>query len=207
MRQREHRVHVVLDQQDRVVGGEALQQRDDVRRPPRAPSRRAARRATAPTGCVASAIAMSSARRSPCDSAAAATSARAASPVSGERVARRGVPSPDSAPRRESSEGNPDACDCAASRQFSKAENAREDVRVLERSRQRRAARCGSRASRVIVTRRRLDRPGRRHELARQQVDQRRLACAVRADHRVHGARAQRQRRPDRRRRARRSAG
>ena len=113
----------MFDQQDRVICGEATQAARRCSMPLRAPCPRAVRRAAAPTGFVASAIAISSARRSPCERSDAATSARSASPVAASASLAAAFHSGlRSAARKK--EGKPAACACAASRQFSKAVNA-----------------------------------------------------------------------------------
>ena len=71
--QREHGVHVVLDQQDRVLALQLLQQRAPRLRTRPGSCRPSARRAAAASAPVASTIAISSWRRSPCASAATGT--------------------------------------------------------------------------------------------------------------------------------------
>ena len=155
-------------------------------------------------GAVASAIAISSARRSPCESDAAATSARDSSPdttIALGRFVPRAIALGGPQPTRDARVGRLRGQTAI----FERGKGA-EDIGVLKRSRH--AARAMRlRGQPVIDPRPQLDRAGRRSQFARQQVDQRRLAGAVGTDDRVdrRSARASRTRR--RRRSGRRSAG
>ena len=160
-------------------------QRDDVRCLFRPHARRAVRRAAAPTGFVASAIAMSQCAPFAVRQIGRGHVGALGQSGSGEGVARGGVPFRIAIGGAEKGRKPRSRCLCREPAVFEGGER-REDVRMLERPRQP-VPRNAIRGPAADVLAAQMDRPGRRLELTRQEIRQRRLACAVRADYRMDG--------------------
>ncbi len=178
-----HRVHVVLDEDDRLPALERARAARSCAATLRCPCRPSARRAAAGAGRVASAMATSSWRCSPCARFAASTSIRASSPPARKTLRAGSVSAGSLRASRQKRKLWP-ACACTASATFCSALNSRIDAGDLERAGQAPARAPGRRQrSDVLAGEADLARVGK--QVAGELADEGGLAGAVRADHRV----------------------